>query len=87
MYGRLRVGERLWPERLRGCCCARRERACVDDFDGFDIADLPDIAHLGMEVLNRVQGMPLAERALTSLYERYLREELPAKWKDLFKDA
>lgn len=64
-----------------------RARANLLEFDEFMIADLPDIAHLGMEVLNRVQGMPLAEKALTALYIRYLKDEKTFEWKQLFKDA
>eukprot|EP00964_Phaeocystis_antarctica_P013166 scaffold7207_cov62-Phaeocystis_antarctica.AAC.18 len=32
---------------------AARSRSRIDDFDAFAIADLPDLAHLGNEVLNR----------------------------------
>merc|ERR1740127_223994 len=52
---------------------SHRSRAALDDFDGFVIAHLPDLAHLGVEVLNRVAGMTLAENALTALYRRYLQ--------------
>ena len=38
-------------------------------------------------MLNRVRGMPLAEKALTALYHRYLEDESPGHWKDLFKEA
>ena len=57
---------------------AARSRARIDDFDDFSIAELPDLAHLGNEVLNRVSGMPLAEKALTALYLTHLREAPPA---------
>ena len=66
---------------------AARGRACIGDFDGFDLAHLPDVARLGNEVLNRVRGMPLAERALRALYERHLAEQPPSKWKHLFREA
>ena len=64
-----------------------RARTAIADFDAFDIEALGDIAHLGNEVLNRVRGLPLAEVALTGLYQRYLREERPEDWKHLFKEA
>ena len=57
---------------------AARSRARIDDFDDFVIGELPDLAHLGNEVLNRVRGMPLAEKALTALYLTHLREAPPA---------
>ncbi|KAL1522513.1 hypothetical protein AB1Y20_017500 [Prymnesium parvum] len=66
---------------------SQRAKSKIDDFSEFPIKDLPDIAHLGMEVLNRVQGMPLAEKALRALYIRYLNAEKPHEWKQLFKDA
>lgn len=66
---------------------SERAKQRIEAFDEFNIKDFPDIAHLGMEVLNRVRGMPLAEKALTSLYIRYLNTEAPIEWKALFKDA
>ena len=48
---------------------------------------LGDIAHLGIEVLNRVRGLTLAEQALKGLYQRYLQNERPEDWKQLFKEA
>ena len=57
---------------------AARSRARIDNFDDFVIGELPDLAHLGNEVLNRVRGMPLAEKALTALYLTHLREAPPA---------
>ena len=66
---------------------AARSRARIDDFDDFSIAELPDLAHLGNEVLNRVSGMHLAEKALTALYLTHLREAPPAHWKQLFREA
>ena len=64
-----------------------RARKDIDCFAAFEIIDLPDIGHLGMEVTNRVRGMALAEKALRALYQRYLREEIPPRWKLLFKEA
>jgi hypothetical protein len=64
-----------------------RVRKDIDCFAAFEIIDLPDIGHLGLEVTNRVRGMALAEKALRALYQRYLREELPSRWKQLFKEA
>ena len=64
----------------------RAEPATVDAFDGsegsttidaFDGTQLPGHARLRVEVIHRVQGMPLAERALTSLHERHLPHEPP----------
>ena len=59
----------------------QRSRDCIEDFDAFMIGDLADVAQLGVEVLNRVQGMELAIKALTALYVRYLRKEPPPQWK------
>jgi len=66
---------------------ASRSRRSFDDFGPFHLQHLPDLARLGVEVLNRVRGMPLAERALLALYQRYLRSEPPEQWKSLFKEA
>ena len=66
---------------------AARSRADVTQFDDFDISELADVAHLGMEVTNQVRDMALAAKALRDLYQRYLREERPAAWKRLFKEA
>ena len=64
-----------------------RARAAIADFDAFDMEALGDIAHLGVEVLNRVRGLTLAEQALRGLYQRYLQNERPEDWKRLFKEA
>jgi len=64
-----------------------RARVAIADFDTFEIAALGDIAHLGVEVLNRVRGLTLAEQALRGLYQRYLRDERPDVWKQLFKEG
>ena len=45
------------------------------------------MAREGVEVLNRVSGMALAERSLMQLYLRYLKCEAPTQWKGLFKEA
>jgi hypothetical protein len=69
------------------CDVSLRSKSSIEAFEGFVIMDLTDIGHLGVEVLNRVDGMRLATNALTSLYRRYLSVESPLQWKDLFKDA
>ena len=66
---------------------AARRKANFSDFEAFNISHLPDMARLGVEVLNRVRDMPLARNALMSLYERYLKEDKPTQWRHLFKEA
>ena len=66
---------------------AARSRTSIADFERLNISHLPDLAHLGVEVLNRVRGMELAETALMSLYYRYLTQEEPSQWKMLFKES
>jgi len=66
---------------------AKRRRESLADFDKFNVAHLPDLARLGVEVLNRVSDMPLARNALMSLYERYLKDDPPTQWRHLFKEA
>jgi len=59
----------------------------IAPFSGFEINDFIDLAAFGLEVLNQVRGLALAEKALTQLYYRYLADELPKNWKQLFKEA
>ena len=64
-----------------------RSRSSIEEFAEYVIADLPDMAAYGCEVVHQLEGMPLAERAITALYERYLANESPLQWKTLFKEA
>ena len=79
----LRFVASIWPDVI----ARTKAPPGFDSFADFDIDDVPDLAHYGVEVLNRVSGMPLAEKAITALYKRYLKDEKPTDWKDLFKEA
>ena len=57
------------------------------NFNDFQLIHLADVARAGQAVLDKLDGVESAKKAMASLFQRYLEEKEPSKWKGLFQGA
>jgi len=67
----------------------QRSRERPDDFTGFDLTVLSQVAQNGVHTLSSVSGekMQLVERSMTTLLQSYITNRDPKDWKALFMEA
>lgn len=66
-----------------------RTRTTPEAFNDLSLTVLSDVCQNGVQTLSSVsgEGMELCEKAMTTLLQSYIKEQEPAKWKQLFKEA